>query len=73
MLETRQRNPAKDADWFDLASHWRIRPDTLYLNQGSFGLAPDVVRYARRGMINRLDENPMDFYVRQSEPLIADA
>ncbi len=73
MLETKQRDPAKDADWQDLASHWRIRPDALYLNQGSFGLAPDTVRYARREMINRLDENPMDFYVRQLEPLIAAA
>ncbi len=67
---TRERDPTKDSDWVDLAAHWRPRPDTIYLNHGSFGLPPDEVRYARRGFINRLDENPMDFFVRQMEGLL---
>ena len=67
------RDPAKDQDWSDLAAQFRVRPDTIYFNHGSFGLAPDVVRYARRKLINQLDENPMDFYVRQFEELLADA
>ena len=67
---SRERDPAKDSDWVDLAVHWRFGPDTIYLNHGSFGLPPDEVRYARRGFINRLDENPMDFFLRQMEGLL---
>ena len=73
LTESRKRDPTKDSDWVDLAAHWRMRPDTVYLNHGSFGLPPNAVRYARRGFINRLDENPMDFFVRQMEGLLLEA
>lgn len=61
------RDPSKDHDWADLAAEWRLRTDSIYLNHGSFGLQPNCVRYARRGWIDRLDEQPMDFYLRQME------
>jgi isopenicillin-N epimerase len=48
--------------------HWQIRPDTIYLNHGSFGPPPLVVQQARREWQLRLDEQPMDFFVRQLEP-----
>ena len=32
----------------DHARHWRIRPDTTYLNHGSFGPPPESVREAQR-------------------------
>jgi isopenicillin-N epimerase len=48
--------------------HWQIRPDTIYLNHGSFGPPPLVVQQARREWQQRLDEQPMDFFVRQLEP-----
>lgn len=73
LTDLRKRDPAKDSDWVDLAAHWRVRPDSIYLNHGSFGLPPDSVRYARRGFINRLDENPMDFFVRKMEGLLLEA
>ena len=73
LTETSKRDPTEDGDWVDLSAHWRIRPDTTYLNHGSFGLPPNEVRYARRGFINRLDENPMDFFVRQMEGLLLNA
>lgn len=66
----RNRDPSKDQDWSDLAAQWRLRSDTIYLNHGSFGFQPNCVRYARRGWIDRLDEQPMDFYLRQMEPAL---
>jgi isopenicillin-N epimerase len=64
------RDVSIDQDWSDLAAHFRSRVDTIYLNHGSFGLAPNQVRYARRDWIERLDEQPMDFYLRQLEPAL---
>jgi isopenicillin-N epimerase len=50
------------------ASAWDIRGDTIYLNHGSFGPPPRVVREAQNAWRRRLDEQPMDFFVRQYEP-----
>ena len=57
----------------DLAHEWAIRPDTLYMNHGSFGPPPRPVKYARRRWIDALDEQPMDFYVRRLEPAVLHA
>ena len=54
--------------WTSFASHWDIRPDTLYLNHGSFGPPPKIVRQARLKWISELDRQPMDFFVRRFEP-----
>lgn len=54
--------------WSDWGAHWRIRPDTIYLNHGSFGPPPEPVKQARLAWIHRLDEQPMDLFVRQLEP-----
>ncbi|HEV3417400.1 MAG TPA: aminotransferase class V-fold PLP-dependent enzyme [Pirellulales bacterium] len=62
-----------DAAWAPIAAHWRIRADTIYLNHGSYGPPPDVVRGARREWIDRLDEQPMDFFNRRLEPALLDA
>lgn len=67
------RRPEVDADWVDLAAHWEIRPDTTYLNHGSFGPSPRPVRETRRQLIDALDCQPMDIYVRQFEPLLLSA
>ncbi len=73
MPTIKKRDPKKENDWSDLVTQWRIRPDTTYLNHGSFSPPPNCVRYARRGFIDRLDENPMDFYLRQMEELLLSA
>src|SRR5687768_13000439 len=52
----------------DWRSHWRLRPGTIYLNHGSFGPPPEPVRAARAAWQQRLDEQPMDFLVREYEP-----
>jgi isopenicillin-N epimerase len=46
---------------------WRIRPGTTYLNHGSWGPPPLCVREARANWQARLDEQPMDAFLRQYE------
>jgi isopenicillin-N epimerase len=54
-------------------SAWSIRGDTIYLNHGSFGPPPNVVRAARRSWIDRLEAQPMDVFVRTLEPALFEA
>jgi isopenicillin-N epimerase len=56
------------ARWASCGKFWSIRPDTTYLNHGSFGPPPEPVRTARLKWISDLDSQPMDFFVRQLEP-----
>ncbi len=63
-----KRRMDQDEDWDDLARQWSIRPDTLYLNHGSFGPPPRPVVEARRQWQERMDSQPMDFFFRQWEP-----
>ena len=60
--------PELPREWRQWGAHWRLRSDTTYLNHGSFGPPPEPVRQARLAWIQRLDEQPMDFFVRQLEP-----
>lgn len=46
---------------------WELRPGVTYLNHGSFGPSPKVVMAARQEWIERLESEPMDFFVRQLE------
>lgn len=62
------RDVANDQHWREFTHEWLIRSDTIYLNHGSFGPPPNYVRQRRRVWIDRLDEQPMDFYDRQLEP-----
>jgi isopenicillin-N epimerase len=59
--------------WSAWAAHWRLREDTTYFNHGSFGPPPEPVRQARAAWQARLDQQPMDFLVRQLEPAWHDA
>ncbi len=61
-------NVTDDDAWLPLREQWQLRADTTYLNHGSFGPSPDAVRAAQATWKARLDEQPMDFYVRQYEP-----
>ncbi len=74
MSETKlQRRHDQDGDWQDVARQFHIRPDTTYLNHGSFGVSPDPVRLARAQWTQRLESQPMDFYVREFEPALEQA
>src|SRR5262245_17343664 len=54
----------------DAAGLWRIRPDTIYLNHGSFGPPPEPVRASQQAWREQLDQQPMDFFVRTLEPAL---
>lgn len=60
-----------EQSWDAWSKCWKIRPDTIYLNHGSFGPPPTVVRHAREAYQRRLESNPMDFLVRELEGEIA--
>ncbi len=59
-----------DEAWQPWRIQWRLREGTTYLNHGSFGPPPEPVRAARREWIERLDSQPMDFFVRTLEPAL---
>ena len=61
-------DPSDDSAWAPLKAEWNIRPDTIYLNHGSFGPPPRRVREARQTWQDRIDSQPMDFFVRELEP-----
>ncbi|MFV0445467.1 MAG: aminotransferase class V-fold PLP-dependent enzyme [Planctomycetaceae bacterium] len=46
---------------------WTFDPGMTYLNHGSFGPAPDVVRRAREQYSEELSREPMDFFIRRLE------
>lgn len=60
--------PELPLDWPNWGRHWHLRPGTTYLNHGSWGPPPAPVREARLEWIRQIDEQPMDFFVRQLEP-----
>ena len=60
-----------ESQWRDFAIEFLVRPDTTYLNHGSFGILLHRVRQQRNHFIDRLDEQPMDFFLRRYEPLLA--
>lgn len=57
-----------DDDWLRWRDEWSIRPDTTYLNHGSFGPTPSAVRDFQLGWQQQLASQPMDFFVRNYEP-----
>ena len=60
-------DPLDDSAGSTWRSQWKIRPGTTYLNHGSFGPPPEPVRAARAVWQARLDEQPMDFFLREYE------
>ncbi len=60
--------PTDDAAWSHLKDQWTLAPGTIYLNHGSFGLPPNVVRHSRQRWQDLMDNQPMDFFVRRLEP-----
>ncbi len=55
------------------AHHFEIREGTTYLNHGSFGIAPHIVRQARDHWTEKLETQPMDFFCRQQTDALQSA
>lgn len=49
---------------------WSLRPGAIYLNHGSFGPSPRAVQAERQRWTERLESEPMDFFVRELPPLL---
>jgi isopenicillin-N epimerase len=50
-----------------LADEWDLDPHCIYLNHGSFGPSPRVVRESRERWSDRLERQPMRFFCRDME------
>ena len=57
-----------DEDWAHWRDKWTIPAGTTYLNHGSFGPTPRVVRECQLDWQRQMASQPMDFFVRQFEP-----
>jgi isopenicillin-N epimerase len=54
----------------DLARHWTLDPDVVYLNHGSFGACPRAVLERQEELRRRLEREPVRFFVREAETLL---
>ena len=61
------RLPGNDDELRRWRDEWAIRPDTIYLNHGSFGPTPRSVRDCQLKWQAQLASQPMDFFVRNCE------
>ena len=57
----------------EFREHWSLDPSIAYLNHGSFGACPVVVLEAQRRLRDQLEAEPVRFFVRELEPMLASA
>jgi len=56
-----------------MRSHWRLDPEVVFLNHGSFGACPRVVLEEQSRLRAQLEAEPVRFMVHEREPLLAEA
>ena len=47
----------------NLASHWSLNPEIVYLNHGSFGATPRIIQSFRAELQASMEDDPMRFFV----------
>ena len=65
--------PSPSAPAADIARHWRLDPEVAFLNHGSFGACPRPVLAAQQAMRERMENQPVQFFVRDLEALLDEA
>lgn len=67
------RLDATDLTTAEWRKEWSFPDGVIYLNHGSFGPSPRVVRAERQMWSDRLEDQPMDFFLRHMEERLDDA
>ncbi|MBI4866602.1 MAG: aminotransferase class V-fold PLP-dependent enzyme [Candidatus Wallbacteria bacterium] len=57
----------------DFKRHWRLDPAIRFLNHGSFGATPVAVLERQRELADRMEAEPVRFFVRELEEMMDDA
>lgn len=59
-----------DTNDTDFARHWTLDRSVHFLNHGSFGATPRVVLEAQRALQDRMERQPLRFFIRELEALM---
>ena len=57
----------------DLATHWALDPDVVFLNHGSFGATPRAVLELQSELRARMEAEPVRFFLRELAPMLDEA
>jgi isopenicillin-N epimerase len=66
----KKRSETERSPWRRL---WSLADDVAYLNHGSFGPSPIVVQESYERWTRRLEQQPMNFFLREMEPAFEEA